>query len=57
MSLTPEAQALAVIVVAVVILWITEALPLAVTALLGQSPACSPAWRRPGRCLPRLPTR
>jgi sodium-dependent dicarboxylate transporter 2/3/5 len=35
MPLTPEAQALAVIVVGVVILWITEALPLAVTSLLG----------------------
>ncbi len=35
MHLSPEAQRLAVIVVAVVILWITEALPLAVTALLG----------------------
>ena len=35
MPLTPEAQALAAIVVAVVVLWITEALPLAVTALVG----------------------
>lgn len=35
MSLSPEASSLAVIVVAVVVLWITEALPLAVTALLG----------------------
>jgi sodium-dependent dicarboxylate transporter 2/3/5 len=35
MSLSPEAQTLAVIVVAVVVLWITEALPLAVTSLLG----------------------
>ena len=35
MDLSPQAQALAVIVVAVVVLWITEALPLAVTALLG----------------------
>lgn len=35
MPLSPEAQRLAVIVVAVVILWITEAIPLAVTALLG----------------------
>lgn len=35
MNLSPQAEALAVIVVAVVVLWITEALPLAVTALLG----------------------
>lgn len=35
MECSPEAQALAVIVAAVVILWITEALPLAVTALVG----------------------
>ena len=35
MDLSPQAQALAVIVAAVVVLWITEALPLAVTALLG----------------------
>jgi sodium-dependent dicarboxylate transporter 2/3/5 len=35
MPLSPEASSLAVIVVAVVILWITEALPLAVTSLLG----------------------
>ena len=35
MDLTPEAQRLAVVVAAVVVLWFTEALPLAVTALLG----------------------
>jgi sodium-dependent dicarboxylate transporter 2/3/5 len=35
MDLTPEAQRLAVIVAAVVALWFTEALPLAITALLG----------------------
>ncbi|MFM8733653.1 MAG: SLC13 family permease [Pirellulales bacterium] len=35
MGLTPEAQSLAVIVTVVVCLWVTEALPLAVTALLG----------------------
>ena len=35
MNLTPEAQSLAVIVAMVVLLWVTEALPLAVTALLG----------------------
>jgi len=35
MNLSPEAQSLAAIVVMVVVLWITEALPLAVTALLG----------------------
>lgn len=34
-ALTPEATSLAVIVAAVVVLWITEALPLPVTALLG----------------------
>ena len=48
MSLTPEAQALAVIVVAVVVLWITEALPLAVTALLG-AVACVLAGVAPAR--------
>lgn len=36
MNLSPQAEALAVIVVAVVVLWITEALPLAVTASSGQ---------------------
>lgn len=35
MDLTPEAQRLAVIVGVVVVLWFTEVLPLAVTALLG----------------------
>ena len=35
MPLEPEAQRLAWIVAAVVMLWISEALPLAVTALLG----------------------
>jgi hypothetical protein len=35
MNLTPEAQSLAVIVLMVVVLWVTEALPLAITALLG----------------------
>lgn len=35
MDLTPEAQRLAVIVAVVIVLWFTEALPLAVTALLG----------------------
>ena len=35
MPLTPEAQSLAVILVGVVILWVTEALPLPVTALAG----------------------
>ncbi len=39
MDLTPQAQALAVIVAAVVALWFTEVLPLAVTALLGTA-AC-----------------
>jgi solute carrier family 13 (sodium-dependent dicarboxylate transporter), member 2/3/5 len=48
MPLTPEAQALAVIVVGVVILWITEALPLAVTALLG-AVACVVAGVAPAR--------
>ena len=48
MPLTPEAQALAVIVVCVVILWITEALPLAVTALLG-AVACVVAGVAPAR--------
>jgi len=35
MELSPEALRLAVIVAAVVVLWFTEALPLAITALLG----------------------
>ena len=35
MNLSPEAQLLAPILVAVIVLWFTEALPLAVTALLG----------------------
>jgi sodium-dependent dicarboxylate transporter 2/3/5 len=35
MMLTPEAQALAVILATVVVLWVTEALPLPVTALVG----------------------
>ena len=39
MDLTPQAQSLAVIVAVVVVLWFTEALPLAVTALLGAA-AC-----------------
>jgi len=38
-ALTPEAQRLAAIVAVVVVLWFTEALPLAVTALLGAA-AC-----------------
>jgi len=48
MDLSPQAQTLAVIVVAVVILWITEALPLAVTALLGAA-ACVLAGVAPAR--------
>jgi sodium-dependent dicarboxylate transporter 2/3/5 len=35
MDLTPEARTLALIVIGVIVLWVTEALPLAVTALLG----------------------
>ena len=35
MDLSPEARTLAPILVAVIVLWITEALPLAITALLG----------------------
>jgi len=38
-ALSPQATALAVILTAVIVLWITEALPLAVTALLGAA-AC-----------------
>ncbi|MBP9899661.1 MAG: anion permease, partial [Gemmatimonadales bacterium] len=38
-SLTPEAHRLASVMVAVVVLWITESLPMPVTALLGAS-AC-----------------
>lgn len=38
-TLTPEAHRLAVVMVAVVLLWVTESLPMPVTALLGAS-AC-----------------
>ncbi|HEX2218899.1 MAG TPA: anion permease, partial [Gemmatimonadales bacterium] len=38
-GLTPEAHRLAAVMAAVVVLWVTEALPLPVTALLGAS-AC-----------------
>ncbi len=48
MELTPEAQRLAVIVGAVVVLWFTEALPLAVTALLG-AVACVVAGVAPAK--------
>ena len=48
MDLTPEAQRLAVIVLAVVVLWITEALPLAVTALAG-AVACVVAGVAPAK--------
>jgi len=48
MDLSPQAQTLAVIVAAVVVLWITEALPLAVTALLGAA-ACVLAGVAPAR--------
>ena len=48
MDLTPEAQRLAVIVLAVVVLWFTEALPLAVTALLG-AVACVVAGVAPAK--------
>ncbi|NDC53650.1 MAG: DASS family sodium-coupled anion symporter [Planctomycetia bacterium] len=48
MDLSPEAQALAPIVVAVIVLWVTEALPLAVTALLG-AVACVVAGVAPAR--------
>ena len=34
MPLSPEAQTLAVIVAVVVVLWVTEALPLAITSIL-----------------------
>jgi len=48
MDLSPQAQSLAVILVAVVVLWITEALPLAVTALAGAA-ACVVAGVAPAR--------
>jgi sodium-dependent dicarboxylate transporter 2/3/5 len=48
MDLTPEAQALAPIVIVVVVLWISEALPLAVTALLG-AVACVVAGVAPAK--------
>jgi sodium-dependent dicarboxylate transporter 2/3/5 len=48
MNLSPEAQVLAPILVAVIVLWVTEALPLAVTALLG-AVACVVAGVAPAR--------
>lgn len=48
MALTPEAQALAPILALVVVLWVTEALPLAVTALLG-AVACVVAGVAPAK--------
>ena len=39
MNLSPEARSLAAVVAVVIVLWFTEALPLAVTALLGAA-AC-----------------
>jgi solute carrier family 13 (sodium-dependent dicarboxylate transporter), member 2/3/5 len=48
MELSPEAQRLAVIVAAVIVLWFTEALPLAVTALLG-AVACVVAGVAPAK--------
>jgi len=48
MQLSPEALALAPILVLVVVLWVTEALPLAVTALLG-AVACVLAGVAPAR--------
>jgi sodium-dependent dicarboxylate transporter 2/3/5 len=48
MNLSPEAQVLAPIVVAVIVLWVTEALPLAVAALLG-AVACVVAGVAPAK--------
>jgi sodium-dependent dicarboxylate transporter 2/3/5 len=48
MNLSPEALVLAPIVVAVIVLWVTEALPLAVTALLG-AVACVVAGVAPAK--------
>ncbi|MFM7107554.1 MAG: SLC13 family permease [Planctomycetaceae bacterium] len=48
MDLTPEAQRLAVVVAVVIVLWFTEALPLAVTALLGAA-ACVVAGVAPAK--------
>ena len=48
MTLTPEAQSLAVILVGVMALWVTEALPLPVTALLG-AVACVVAGVAPAK--------
>ncbi|MFM7207138.1 MAG: SLC13 family permease [Planctomycetaceae bacterium] len=48
MDLSPEGQRLAVIVAAVIVLWFTEALPLAVTALLG-AVACVVAGVAPAK--------
>ena len=48
MPLTPEAQSLALILVGVVVLWVTEALPLPVTALLG-AVACVVAGVAPAK--------
>jgi sodium-dependent dicarboxylate transporter 2/3/5 len=48
MDLSPEAQALAPILILVIVLWISEALPLAVTALLGAA-ACVVAGVAPAK--------
>lgn len=48
MNLSPEAQALAPILILVIVLWVTEALPLAVTALLG-AVACVVAGVAPAK--------
>ena len=48
MPLSPEALTLAPILVTVIVLWVTEALPLAVTALLG-AVACVVAGVAPAK--------
>ena len=48
MDLSPEARTLAPILVAVIVLWITEALPLAITALVG-AVACVVAGVAPAK--------